>query len=65
MTDSARVFYRKSPEGVIVEKEGRTVAVYRSTEELIEVHIKGLLARDQQDAQKVRDIYRNVKPDED
>ena len=58
MSDQSRVYYRTSPEQVVVVHEGKELAVYRSPEELIEVHIKGLLARDQQEANRIRRIYR-------
>lgn len=62
MPAQTRVFYRTSPEGVVVEKEGKLIAVYRSPEEMIEVHIKGLLARDQQDTKRIKNIYRDPRP---
>jgi ribosomal protein L13 len=58
MTDRARVYYRKSPKGVVVERDGKILAVYRSPEEMVEVHIKGLLASDQQDTRRIRELYK-------
>lgn len=60
MSDT-RIFYRESPNEVVVLKNGREVATYRSPEELIETHIKGMLAIDQQDASKVRELLRKYR----
>ena len=51
---ASRVYYRTSPDGVVVEKDGSELAVYRSTDALIETHIKGMLAKDRQDTRKIR-----------
>ena len=59
MEGRTRIFYRESPHEVVVEKDGKAIAVYKSVEELVEHHIKGLLARDQQDLKRVRNIYRD------
>ena len=57
-----RVYYRTSPDGVVVVKDGAELAVYRSTEELIETHIKGILAKERQDTKKVRKVLRSYRP---
>ena len=59
---SSRVYYRTSPVGVVVVKDHAELAVYRSTDELIETHIKGMLAKDRQDTRKVREILRSYRP---
>ena len=59
---TSRVYYRTSPDGVVVVKDDAELAVYRSTEELIETHIKGMLAKDRQDTRKVREILRSYRP---
>lgn len=46
----------------MVVKDDAELAVYRSTEELIETHIKGMLAKDRQDTRKVREILRSYRP---
>jgi len=56
------VYYRTSPDGVVVVKDGAELAVYRTTDELIETHIKGMLAKDRQDTRKVREILRSYRP---
>ncbi len=59
---ASRVYYRTSPNGVVVVKDDAELAVYRSTDELIETHIKGMLAKDRQDTRKVREILRSYRP---
>lgn len=63
MSSDTRIFYRESPNEVVVVKDGKEVASYRSKEELVETHIKGLLAKDQQDAGRVRELMRKYRPD--
>lgn len=63
MSDT-RIFYRESPKEVVVLRDGIEIAKYRSPEQLIEVHMKGLIARDKQEAQQVRQIYRPEPPTE-
>jgi len=62
MASASRVYYRTSPDGVVVVKDGAELAVYRSTDELIETHIKGMLVKDRQDIRKVRKILRSYRP---
>ena len=57
-----RVYYRTSPDGVVVVKDGAELAVYRSTDELVETHIKGILAKEPQNTKKVREVLRNYCP---
>jgi ribosomal protein L13 len=57
-----RVYYRTSPDGVVVVKDGAELAVYRSTDELIETHIKGILAKERQDTKMVREVLRSYRP---
>jgi HEPN domain-containing protein len=59
-----RIFYRAEPEAVVVEKDGKEVAAYRNADELVEVHIKGLLAKNKQDSKRVRDLLRKYRPDD-
>ncbi|HIE86407.1 MAG: hypothetical protein VCA12_04345 [Pseudomonadales bacterium] len=62
MARASRVYYRTSPDAVVVVKDDAELAVYRSTDELIETHIKGMLAKDRQDTRKVREILRSYRP---
>jgi ribosomal protein L13 len=62
MARASRVYYRTSPDAVVVVKDDAELAVYRSTDELIETHIKGMLAKDRQDTSKVREILRSYRP---
>jgi len=57
-----RVYYRESTGEIVVEKDGQELAVYPSTEALIETHIKGILAKDHRDLAHVREIMRNYRP---
>jgi hypothetical protein len=59
---ASRIYYQTTPDGVVVVKDGAQLAVYRSTFELIETHIKGILAKDQQDTSKIREILRRYRP---
>lgn len=58
----SRVYYRSSSDGVVVVKDGTELAVYNSTEALIETHIKGMLAKDLQDTRKIRDGLQSYRP---
>ena len=62
MSKKSRIYYRASPAAVVVVKDGKELAVYPSALELIETHIKGILAQDQQDTKKIREILRNYQP---
>ncbi|MBL6690915.1 MAG: hypothetical protein ISP91_11030 [Pseudomonadales bacterium] len=62
MSGRDRVYYRKSSGEIVVEKDGRELAVYPSTEALVETHIKGILAKDHRDLAQVRDIMRKYRP---
>ena len=59
----SRLFYRESPKEVVVYQQGREVAVYRNARELVEVHIKGLIATDKLSASQVKDIYHDSTDD--
>lgn len=64
MASQSRIFYRKDPPGVVLERNGITVAEYKNTQELVEAHIKGILARDHEDTDKIRallEIYQSEK----
>ena len=54
----SRLFYRESPREVVVHHDGREIARYHSAEELVEVHIKGMMAADEQATQQIQKIYR-------
>ena len=54
----SRLFYRESPGEVVVHHDGREIARYRSAEELVEVHIKGMMASDERAAKQIQKIYR-------
>ena len=60
---NSRLFYRKSPKEVVVQRNGREIARYRSAEELVEVHMKGIMAIDTQTRAKDLEIYRGEPGD--
>lgn len=64
MSKRDRIYYQQDPEAVIVQKEGKPLASYRSSEELIETHIKGLLALHQPNQELTRDLLRKYQPDD-
>lgn len=63
MSGKTRVFYRESPDEVVVVKDGKEVARYPSKEALVETHIKGMLAVDHQDTRKVRELLKKYRSD--
>lgn len=65
MASHSRIYYRQDPPAVVLERNGITVAEYRNTEELIETHIKGIMARDHKDARKIRELLRKYRPSKD
>ena len=65
MAGRTRVFYQENPRKVIVEKDGNPIAIYNSVEELVEHHIKGILARDQQEAERVKKVYQQTRERDD
>ena len=61
---ASRIYYRQDPPGVVLEQDGIEIAVYKNAQELIETHIKGLLARDLKDTQTIRDLLQKYRPSE-
>ena len=60
---NSRLFYRKTSEEVVVQHNGLEIARYRNTKELVEVHMKGMIAIDSHTAQQVLRIYRGETND--
>ncbi len=58
---AARIYYRTEPPGVVVQKDGVNVASYPSVDQLVETHIKGLLAVQEADAREVTDLLRKYR----
>lgn len=58
----SRLYYRKNPESVVIEKDGKVVTSYRNAEELVETHMKGMLAKDQQASKKIREMIKKARP---
>ena len=61
MSGDTRIFYRESE--VVVVRNGIEIATYKSREQMVETHIKGLLAIDQRDSAKVRELLKKYRPD--
>lgn len=57
-----RVYYREATGEIVVEKDGKELAVYPGTDALVETHIKGILAKDHRDLARVREIMRKYRP---
>ena len=59
MPGPTKLFYKESPNQVVVQRNGIEIARYRNAEELVEVHMKGLLAMDEKATAHIRRIYRD------
>ena len=55
----SRIFYRQTPFEVVVLQDGIELASYRSVNELVETHMKGITAKSQLD-EKI--AYKNQIP---
>ncbi len=53
----SRVVYRNSHKRVVVKYKGREIARYRNAGELVEVHMKGMMAIDAHSAKQILKIY--------
>ena len=51
-----RVYYQSDPLAVVLQKDGKNVLSYPSVEDLVETHIKGMLATQQPDSDATRDL---------
>ncbi len=61
MAPRARVYYREEPGGIVIEYHGAEIAVYRSNAEMVETHIKGLLAIIDVDNAEARTLRRKYE----
>ena len=50
---------------MIVQKDGKDVASYKTVEELVEAHIKGLLAVQEQEGRAVVDLLKKYRSPSD
>jgi hypothetical protein len=63
-----RVYYQSDPFAVVLQKDGKDVISYPSVENLIETHIKAMLASQPPDSAAARDLHEkyhtkvNTKP---
>ncbi len=61
----ARVYYRTDPPEVVLQKDGKDVLSYKSVDDLVETHIKGLLAIQERDGKTVLDLLRKYRTPSD
>lgn len=61
----ARVYYRTNPPEVVLQKDGKDVLSYKTVEELVETHIKGLLASPEQDSRIILELRKKYRPSSD
>lgn len=54
------IFYVKAPPGVVVMQRGTVMHRYKSVEELVEAHIKGMAALERQ---MEEELARHYRPD--
>lgn len=54
------IFYVKDPPGVIVMQQGKVVYRYKTVQELVEAHVKGMAALDRQ---MEEELARHYRPD--
>ena len=65
MSDGTRLYYQGEGDDrkVILQKDHEIIARYQSPEQLVEAHIKGLMAIDRQDTERVRALMQKYRPD--
>jgi len=61
----ARVYYRNDPPEVVLQKDGKDVLSYKTADDLVETHIKGLLAMQERDGKDVLDLLRKYRTPSD
>lgn len=54
------IFYVKEPPGVVVMQQGKVVYRYKTVQELVEAHVKGMAALDRQ---MEEELARHYRPD--
>ena len=60
-----RVYYKSNPPAVIVQKNGKDVVSYKSVDDLVESHIKGLLAVQEEEGRAVIDLLKKYRSPSD
>jgi len=61
----SRVYYQSVPPAVILQKDGKDILSYTTVEELVETHIKGLLAKQDADSEAVLDLLKKYRSPSD
>lgn len=61
-----RLFYQGEGDErkVILQKDHEIVGRYESPEQLVEAHIKGLMAKDRKDAEYIESLMKRYRPDQ-
>ena len=60
-----RVYYKNDPPAVIVQKDGKDRVSYKTVDDLVETHIKGLLAVQEQEGKAVVDLLKKYRSPSD
>ena len=60
-----RVYYKSNPPAVIVQKNGNDVVSYKTVDDLVESHIKGLLAVQEEEGRAVVDLLKKYRSPSD
>ena len=60
-----RVYYKKDPPAVIVQKDGKDRVSYKTVDDLVETHIKGLLAVQEEEGKAVIDLLKKYRSPSD
>jgi hypothetical protein len=60
-----RVYYKKDPPAVIIQKDGKDRVSYKTVDDLVETHIKGLLAVQEQEGKAVVDLLKKYRSPSD
>jgi hypothetical protein len=60
-----RVYYKANPPAVIVQKNGKDVVSYKTVDDLVESHIKGLLAVQEEEGRAVVDLLKKYRSPSD
>lgn len=52
------IFYVKDPAGVVVMKDGEEIYRYKTVQELVEAHAKGMVALEREMESEIEKVYR-------
>lgn len=60
-----RIYYKSDPPTVTLQKDGKDILSYKTVEDLVETHIKGLLASQEADSEAVLDLLKKYRSPSD